>query len=75
MYPTEGIADPQPGDPGHTRLQDRQGELFFYMHQQMLARYDAELLSHELPRVAPFGPDQWDDPIAAQESGQTGECF
>ncbi len=25
------------------RLNDRQGELFFYMHEQMLARYDAEL--------------------------------
>ncbi|HEX8085528.1 MAG TPA: tyrosinase family protein [Solirubrobacteraceae bacterium] len=47
------------------RLNDRQGELFFYMHSQMLARYDAELLSHGLARVAPFGPDQWEDPIAA----------
>jgi Hemocyanin, copper containing domain len=47
------------------RLNDRQGELFFYMHEQMLARYDAELLSHGLARVAPFGPDEWDDPIAA----------
>jgi hypothetical protein len=47
------------------RLNDRQGELFFYMHEQMLARYDAELLSHGLERVAPFGPDEWDDPIAA----------
>jgi hypothetical protein len=47
------------------RLNDRQGELFFYMHEQMLARYDAELLSHGLPRVAPFGPDDWDAPIAA----------
>jgi hypothetical protein len=46
-------------------LNDRQGELFFYMHAQMLARYDAELLSHGLPRVEPFGPDHWDDPIAA----------
>jgi hypothetical protein len=46
-------------------LNDRQGELFFYMHAQMLARYDAELLSHGLDRVEPFGPDDWDDPIAA----------
>ena len=35
------------------------------MHQQMLARYDAELLSHGLARVEPFGPDDWDDAIAA----------
>jgi hypothetical protein len=47
------------------RLNDRQGELFFYMHAQMLARYDAELLSNELARVEPFGPDGWGDPIAA----------
>jgi hypothetical protein len=47
------------------RLNDRQGELFFYMHQQMLARYDAELLSNGLARVAAYGPDAWDDPIAA----------
>lgn len=47
------------------RLNDRQGELFFYMHGQMLARYDAELLSNDLARVEPFGPDEWDDPIAA----------
>jgi hypothetical protein len=30
-------------------LNDRQGELFFYMHQQMLARYDTERLAHDLP--------------------------
>ena len=47
------------------RLNDRQGELFFYMHQQMLARYDAELLSNALERVEPYGPDAWADPIAA----------
>jgi hypothetical protein len=47
------------------RLNDRQGELFFYMHQQMLARYDAELLSNGLERVLAFGKEQWDDPIEA----------
>jgi hypothetical protein len=46
-------------------LNDRQGELFFYMHLQMLARYDAELLSHDLARVEPFGPGAWEQPIAA----------
>ena len=51
VYPTRGIADPRPGDPKRTRLQDRQGELFFYMHQQMLARYDHERLAVRLPRV------------------------
>jgi len=32
-------------------LNDRQGELFFYMHQQMLARYNTERLAHDLPPV------------------------
>ncbi len=45
------------------RLNDRQGELFFYMHQQMLARYDAELVSNGLGRVTPFGPQLWTRPI------------
>ena len=44
-------------------LNDRHGELFFYMHRQMLARYDAELLSHQLARVAPFKPTAWNQPI------------
>jgi hypothetical protein len=47
------------------RLNDRQGELFFYMHQQMLARYDAELVSNGLSRVEPFGPTAWEQPIEA----------
>lgn len=34
---------------------DRQGEMFFYMHQQMLARYDAERIEVEnAGRVKPF---------------------
>jgi tyrosinase len=54
VYPTVGIADGVPGDPGRSRLQDRQGELFFYMHQQMLARYDHERVAVGLPRVEPL---------------------
>lgn len=45
------------------RLNDRQGELFFYMHAQMLARYDAELLSNGLARVTPFDGQAWRQPI------------
>ena len=45
------------------RLNDRQGELFFYMHSQMQARYDAERLSLGKQRVAAFGPAEWDTPI------------
>ena len=35
-------------------LNDRQGELFFYMHQQMLARYDTERLARNLLPVVPL---------------------
>ena len=36
------------------RYQDRHGEMFIYMHQQMLARYDAERLALGLPPVVPL---------------------
>ncbi|XP_015605378.1 hemocyanin B chain [Cephus cinctus] len=39
---------------------DRAGELFFYMHHQLLARFDAERLSNYMPPVEPL---QWDKPI------------
>ena len=43
---------------------DRQGELFAYMHQQMLARYNFERLAVGLSPVTPFGPGLgWDDPL------------
>jgi hypothetical protein len=51
-------------------LNDRQGELFFYMHKQMLARYDAELLSHGLPRVSAYGPAAWSEPIPEGQDPQ-----
>ncbi|XP_021915492.1 hemocyanin-like isoform X2 [Zootermopsis nevadensis] len=53
---------------------DRQGELFFYMHHQMVARFDAERLSNNLPVVEPL---EWDQKIvegfapgATYENGQ-----
>lgn len=33
---------------------DRRGELFFYMHQQLIARYNGERLSNALARVKKF---------------------
>jgi tyrosinase len=33
---------------------DRRGELFYYMHQQIIARYNVERLCNELPRVVPL---------------------
>jgi tyrosinase len=40
VYPFRGHPDPQ--NPQRRITKNRQGELFWYMHQQMLARYDME---------------------------------
>ncbi|XP_063680987.1 hemocyanin II-like [Bolinopsis microptera] len=43
---------------------DRQGELFAYMHEQMLARYDFERLAVGFGRVRAFGPGYtWEKPL------------
>ncbi|GFU41367.1 hemocyanin F chain [Trichonephila clavipes] len=36
------------------KIKDRKGELFYYMHQQMLARYDCDRLGLGLQRVIPY---------------------
>nr|CAC44749.1 hemocyanin subunit 1 [Cupiennius salei] len=36
------------------KVKDRKGELFYYMHQQMSARYDCERLCNGLNRMVPF---------------------
>lgn len=50
VYPRWGTPDGK----GGATVKHRQGELFLYMHQQMLARYDAERLALGLPRVKPL---------------------
>jgi tyrosinase len=45
VYPFAGI---------RRQTRDRQGEMFLYMHQQMIARYDCERIAVGLPRVEPF---------------------
>jgi len=52
VYPHEGVPDGHGHPP---KVQDRQGEIFLYMHQQMLARYDAErLAAGGLAKVMPL---------------------
>ncbi|XP_067133997.1 hemocyanin B chain-like [Centruroides vittatus] len=48
------------------RRKDRKGELFYYMHQQMCARYDSERLSNGLPRMIPF--HNFHDPLEGYSS-------
>ena len=57
VYPVGGRPTPN----GPSDIGDRHGELFPYMHQQMLARYDAERLAVGLPRVVPL--DNYRTPI------------
>lgn len=45
------------------KANDRHGELFIYMHAQMLARYDAELASWGLDPVEPWDTAAWSQPI------------
>eukprot|EP01120_Amphizonella_sp_Union-15-10_P007417 TRINITY_DN249_c0_g1_i2.p1 TRINITY_DN249_c0_g1~~TRINITY_DN249_c0_g1_i2.p1 ORF type:complete len:963 (+),score=219.50 TRINITY_DN249_c0_g1_i2:75-2963(+) len=51
IYPAPGVLNP---DTGKMETKDRQGELFYYMHQQMLARYDTERMGAGLARVVPY---------------------
>jgi len=42
---------------------DRRGEFFYYMHQQMLARYNLERHTFGLSQITSLTPDTWDKPI------------
>jgi len=55
VYPNGGIpyVDQKTKDILY-RERDRHGEMFIYMHQQMIAHYDANRLAHGLERVVPF---------------------
>ncbi|MEO0497582.1 MAG: tyrosinase family protein [Pseudomonadota bacterium] len=46
VYDAGGLAEP-----GRIRMKNRHGEVFVYMHQQMLARYDTERLAVGLNKV------------------------
>ena len=48
---------PYAGNGKYQRVIDRQGELFLYMHSQMIARYNAELLSWDLDMTHAWGYD------------------
>ncbi|CAB4387284.1 unnamed protein product [Rhizophagus irregularis] len=61
VYSGQGIPnfkDPESGEPVN---KDRHDELFVYMHRQMLARYDIELLGINLPLIKPL--DNYRAPI------------
>ncbi|CAG8726432.1 17769_t:CDS:10 [Dentiscutata erythropus] len=51
---TSGVADPDFPNKNFAYTKDRQGELFIWMHKQMLARYDAERIAVGLDPVIPL---------------------
>lgn len=55
------VVYPHDGNPLTGKLNDRHSELFLYMHQQMLARYDTERITLGMERVKPL--DKYDAPI------------
>jgi tyrosinase len=59
VYTGQGIPDVK--NPKKRVQKDRHGELFIYMHRQMLARYDVERLGINLPLVKPL--DDYRAPI------------
>lgn len=67
VYPSSGV----PSGTQDRVVKKRHGELFVYMHRQMLARYDAERLSLGLPRVRPY--DDYRKPIAEAFTPPGGE--
>ncbi|RIA97854.1 hypothetical protein C1645_813570 [Glomus cerebriforme] len=52
---------PDPNNPDVTINKDRHGELFIYMHRQMLARFDAERQALNVPLIKPL--DDYRAPI------------
>ncbi|XP_016988367.1 phenoloxidase 3-like [Drosophila rhopaloa] len=58
IYPIEIT----PGAHHNIVKKDRRGELFYYMHQQVIARYNAERLSNNMGLVKPF--NNLTEPIA-----------
>ncbi|WNG46863.1 hypothetical protein F0U60_24100 [Archangium minus] len=52
LHPATGYPDPT--QPQRRLLQAQRGEQFWYVHQQVLARYDTERLAFGMPRVEPL---------------------
>jgi len=53
----------QLGHTSHSSNLDRRGEMFYFIHKQILSRVNAERLSVGLNITEPFGPDEWSRPV------------
>lgn len=55
VYATSGVPSGPPSQPTlPVRMKARQGEVFVYMHKQMLARYETERVTAGLPNVEAY---------------------
>jgi len=50
-------------DPMHSSNIDRRGEMFYFMHKQLLCRANLERLSVGLEVSKPYGPNEWTSPL------------
>lgn len=55
------VVYPNEGNPLTHKLNDRHSELFLYMHQQMIARYDTERIALGMERVQPL--EKYGEPL------------
>lgn len=55
MYVNWNVYNPKNGGIGkYAKVNDGRGELFYYMHNQIIARYNAERICNGLGRVLPL---------------------
>jgi len=47
----------------HSSNMDRRGEMFYFMHRQLLCRANLERLSVGLEVAKPYGPEEWGQPL------------
>jgi len=50
-------------DPMHSTNLDRRGEMFYFMHRQLLCRANLERLSVGLEVAKPYGHEEWNQPL------------
>jgi len=75
VYPAAGLEfKDENGKKTKQLRRHRQGELFFYMHRQLLARYDAERISLNMAPVKSFGGDSYRVPVTQGHDSHLA-CF
>ena len=61
--------------PGADTWMARRGEMFYFMHKQVLARYNCERVCHGLELVLSYGPEEWGRPVVEDYSPMLGATY